>query len=44
MAPGSKISERFSIMLNSIETNPRKTGNMDTNESTGWLCEKCTGG
>ncbi len=39
-APGSKTSEHFSIMLNSIETKPRKTGNMDSKESTGWLCER----
>ncbi len=38
-APGSKTWERFSIMLDSIETKPRKTGNMDSKESTGWLCE-----
>lgn len=39
IAPGSKTSKQFSIMLNSIETKPRKTGNMDSKESTGCLCE-----
>lgn len=38
VAPGSNTSEQFSIMLNAIETKPRKTGNMDSKESTGWLC------